>query len=153
MGRDDDEERLDELEQDVLDAFARAYPEMPPDERKHMARNFTQVLHGIISIGERVGSGGEANHMDLANGMVYSCFANTTLEELVSDDCSDSGGSCISRQDMNVILRECAGRVADWLLGIEILKRTDGKLYDSFAKGAVALGAQGWERNRGRLEH
>jgi len=151
MGREEDEVRLDELELKVLAAFADAYPDIPTPDRNHMARNFTQVLHGIISIGEKLGAAGEVNHMDLANGLVYSCFYNTRLEELQSDEC-DGTGSCVTSEDMSEVLRECVSRVADWLLGVEVLRTTDPEQFENFVKGAVALGATGWERDRRKLD-
>jgi len=47
---------------------------------------------------------------------------------------------------------ECVAKVADWLLGLEVL-RDDPELYRSFVRGALALGAADWETERGKLAY
>lgn len=147
MREDQKREREHELESMVVSSFREAYPDVPPDEIEHMARNFTQVLQGLVSIGEKIG-GQDVNHMDEANGMVYFCVASTIIEELqekgvLPDD--------ISEEKMGRMLGECVVRVADWLLGREILKR-DEELFRKFVSGAVAMGASSWEKNRWNVE-
>lgn len=142
------------LEEGVISAFSSAYPGIPPDEITHMARNFTQVIRGIIDIGERTGGDREMSHMDVANGLVCSCVANTSLEELHEGRwdplLEDPSISRISDEEMKNLLEECVARVADWLLGLEVL-RSDPEACRKFITGALALGASGWERDRGKL--
>jgi len=151
MGRD-----VRELEERVMSAFRSAYPQVPGEQLDHMARNFTQIVSGIINIGERIGERTEYSQMDIANGLVYACFANTYLEELHSGQhdpaLAGPSGSRISDEEMKRLLSECVARVADWLLGMEIL-REDPELFSKFVIGAVMLGARDWERNRGNLSY
>ncbi|MFH1833539.1 MAG: hypothetical protein ABH877_00825 [bacterium] len=150
-----EEPELHDLEERLLQAFEEAYPEVEKGERSHMARNFIQVMQGIIDFGERLGLEGEVTHMDIANGLVYWCFANTSLEDISSGKDSGGGpatGAHITEREMQELISECQARVADWLIGLEVL-RDEPELYRKFVKGAVALGAVGWERDRGKLKY
>ena len=126
---------LDELDKRITSAFKEAYPDVPPGELKHMARNFTQVVNGIIDIGRKVGGDRECSHMDVANSFVYWCVANTYLDDLCGGEwdpaLEESRGARISPEEKMKLMREVVARTADWLLGMEILKR-DPELYDTF---------------------
>lgn len=155
MSEPSDSSLMDELDARIESAFEEAYPELDPDESQHMAKNFIQVVRGIIDIGERLGSG-EPTHMDEANSIVYWCIANTALEDLLksgwnAEKITPSGGR-ITEEEMSRLLNEFAARIGDWLIGMEVLKR-DPELYDVFVSGAVALGADEYERNRGNLKY
>jgi hypothetical protein len=79
----------------------------------------------------------------MVNGLVYSCVANTFLDE------ADKGGT---DEAIESRMGECVAKVADWLLGLEIL-RDEPELYASFVRGAVALGAADWETERGKITY
>lgn len=150
------DEELEELDRRVNEAFQEAYPEVPADHIKHMSRNFTQVIRGILEIGKRIGGEGGITHMDLANSFVYWCVANTYLEDLSHGEWNpileDPGIARISEEEMEKLRGEFVARAADWMLGMEIL-RQDEELYRTFIKGAIALGASDWETNRGKLHY
>ena len=147
-----DNEQLCEI---MISAFSRAYPDVPTERIQHMARNFVQVVSGMIDIGRRVGreGNGHLSHMDIANSMVFWCISNTRLE----DFCEGSGRTrradstpVISEEEARLLQREFSARVADWLVGVEALKgETD--LYESFIRGSLALGVSDWENNRAEL--
>lgn len=137
-----------EMESRMAGAFRRAYPDVPADRLEHMSRNFTQVVNGIIEIGNRTGDGGEPTHMDVTNGMVYWCMANTVLEDL-SAALPRAGG--LQATELDAVMREIVARVGDWMLGLEVL-RDYPELFGAFVKGAVAAGASDWETSRGGLE-
>ena len=139
---------LDKLDTRLMRAFSDAYPDVPEDKVQHMARNFIQVIRGVIEIGRRLSDDGGITHMDIANGLVYSCVVNTRLEEFLDGGLTPE----VSRGDRTRIISEVVARVADWLIGLEVLKDTP-ELFADFVKGAVMLGAEGWEKNRGRLEY
>jgi len=149
------EPTLDELDERIASAFQDAYPDVPPEDLKHVARNFTQVVNGIIDIGRKVGGEGEHSHMDVANSFVYWCVANTRLDDLCSGEwdpaLEDSRVARISPREKSMLMAEFVARAADWLLGMEALREFP-ELYGTFIRGAVALGTEGWERNRGKLE-
>lgn len=154
MSGNSDGPDLRDLEEMLLEAFAEAYPEVEADELGHMARNFIQVMQGIIDFGERLGLEGEVSHMDVANGLVYWCFANTSLEDIHSGRTAGglTAGPRITEEEMRTLISECQARAADWLIGLDVL-RGETELYRKFVKGAVALGAVGWERDRGKLKY
>lgn len=147
---------LDELDERIDSAFREAYPDLSPEERKHMSRNFTQVVNGIVSIGRQVGSEAKHSHMDVANSLIYWCVASTRLEDLCKGEwdpaLEDPGIARISPREMSMLMEEFVARVADWLLGMEVLREFP-ELYNTFINGAVALGTEGWEKNRGELEY
>jgi hypothetical protein len=134
---------MPDIKERVIEAFGSAYPEVPAGKLEHMARNFTQIIRGIINIGETVGGEGEVSHIEMVNGLVYSCVANTFLDE------ADKGGT---DEAIESRMGECVAKVADWLLGLEIL-RDEPELYASFVRGAVALGAADWETERGKITY
>lgn len=156
MAEDGVDPGIESLEGRVIARFRSAYPDVPDERLEHMARNFTQVLNGIIDIGEKLAETTEYSHMDVANGLVYSCIANTYLEELHEGEwdprLDDPSTSRISDGEMKRLLGECAARVADWMLGMEIL-RDDPELLAKFVVGAVVLGAKDFDRNRGNLSY
>ncbi|MFH1149781.1 MAG: hypothetical protein V1748_04845 [Actinomycetota bacterium] len=132
----------EEMASRIAERFRRAYPEVPADRLEHMARNFIQVVNGVIEIGNRTGAQGEPSHMEVANGLVYWCVA-TTLEE-TAVGCR---GASVDASGLDVLMREVVIRVADWLLGLEVL-RDYPALYRAFVKGAIAAGASDWETSR-----
>jgi hypothetical protein len=143
--------RLDELRDRLEEAFIKAYPEVPPNEARHMARNLTQVIIGVVDIGEKVGAAGDITHMDLANTLVYWCIVNTHLE--IRDGKRNTAGSSsvsLSDQETQRLLSELVARAADMLIGLEVLSKTP-EHYNAFIIGSVALGASNWERDRGKL--
>jgi hypothetical protein len=157
LAEEEDEFGVEELEQRVVSAFLSAYPAIAEDRLVHMARNFTQVLNGVISIGEMAGGPDDIDHMDVANGMVFSCVSSTYLEELQDGEWNpileDPSLSRISEEEMQKLKNEIVARVADWLIGLEVLRNADPGLYRDFVRGAVALGATDWETDRGKLSY
>lgn len=157
MSEEAQSSQLEDLEARIITSFREAYPGMPDDKLVHMARNFTQVLNGIISIGELSGDDADISHMDVTNGMVCSCVTSTFLEELRDGEwqpaAEDAPAKRITDEEMQKLQNEIVARVADWLLGIEVLRQSDPADYRSFVKGALALGAEGWERDRGNLSY
>lgn len=147
---------LDELDERISSAFQDAYPDVSQEERKHMSRNFTQVVNGIVDIGRKVGSEAKHSHMDVANSLIYWCVASTRLEDLCNGEwdpaLEDPGIARISPREMSMLMGEFVARVADWLLGMEVLREFP-ELYNTFINGAVALGTEGWEKNRGKLDY
>jgi len=147
---------LDELDDRIDSAFQEAYPDVPLDELKHMARNFTQVVNGIVDIGRKVGSEAKHSHMDVANSLIYWCVSSTRLEDLCSGEwdpaLEDPGIARISPREKSMLMGEFVARVADWLLGMEVLREFP-ELYNTFINGAIALGTEGWEKNRGKLDY
>jgi hypothetical protein len=137
------ESGMSDLRERVIDTFRSAYPEVPDGKLEHMARNFAQIIRGIINIGETKGGEGEVSHVEMVNGLVYSCVASTFL---------DGTGKAEVDEIVEGKMGECVAKVADWLLGLELL-HDDPELYDSFVRGAVALGAAGWETERGKLSY
>jgi hypothetical protein len=136
-------------------AFSSAYPEVDDSRIEHMARNFVQVVGGVIDIGRRVPTDPEVSltHMDIANCMVFWCIANTRFEEFCEGDGfrnGNNGGPVIPESDAALLRREFAARVADWLAGVEALK-SDADLYDSFIRGTIAMGISDWENRRDEL--
>lgn len=156
MPENSEEHTLDRLDAEMLEAFEEAYPDVPLDDLHHIAKNFIQVVRGVINIGQKMGGDLSPTHMDVANSMVYWCVMNTRLEDMQRGDpdrgIEDPGVSRISETDMVRLKAEFVARTADWLLGMEVL-RGDPELYETFIKGAAALGAEGWERNRGDLNY
>jgi hypothetical protein len=134
---------MSDLQERAFETFRSAYPEVPAGKLEHIARNFVQIIRGIINIGETVGGEGEVSHIEMVNGLVYSCVASTFLDE------TDTGGMDDTVESK---MGECVAKVADWLLGLEIL-REEPELYASFVRGAVALGAVDWETERGKLTY
>ncbi|MBU1670444.1 MAG: hypothetical protein KKF41_15360 [Actinobacteria bacterium] len=132
----------EEMGSRIAGAFRRAYPEVPADRLEHMARNFIQVVNGVIEIGNRTGAQGVPSHMEIANGLVYWCVA-TTLEE-TAVGCR---AASFDVPGLDVLMREVVIRVADWLLGLEVLREYPD-LFSAFVKGAVAAGASEWETGR-----
>jgi hypothetical protein len=133
-------------------AFARAYPDVPPESVEHMARNFAQVIGGVVDIGRRAeGSTDDVSHMDIANSMVFWCVANTHLEDFFESEDEETGPACIPGADVENLLREFAARTGDWLAGMEALK-DEPELLRSFVKGSMTMGTAQWERDRGRLK-
>lgn len=139
-----------------MKAFREAYPDVSNDDIEHMARNFIQVVNGILSVGEKAEGGGKPCHMDLANSMIYWCVANTSLEDYLEGDTdavsADPSIARLTREEMDLLLHEFVARAADWLIGLEVL-REDPELFNTFIKGALAFGAEDWEKNRGDLGH
>ena len=134
---------MPDIKERVTEAFRSAYPDVPAGKLEHMARNFTQIIRGIINIGEAVGGEGEVSHIKMVNGLVYSCVASTFFDE------TDKGAM---DETVKRNMGECVAKVADWLLGLEVLRK-EPKLYASFVRGAVALGADDWETERGKLTY
>ena len=149
-----DNEELSKLNERIGEAFREAYPDVPGNKVDHMARNFIQVVNGIIDVGEKVTGKEEATHMDIANSLVYWCIANTSLEEYLGEDSdqNEEGKTLagLSEQDTARLFREFAARTADWLIGMDVL-RDNPRLFDCFIRGALAFGAGDWEDNRGEL--
>jgi len=148
----DDEEFQLSMEGRILSEFSAAYPDIEREKLVHMSRNFTQVMRGIIDIGERIGDDGEVSQMDVANGLVYSCMVNTRLEDMVGVPSGD-GRSSVSAEDFEALVEECVARVSDWLIALEIMRQEGPEVYRRFIKGAVALGAADWKRDRGGLRY
>lgn len=157
MSEDNSGSQLEDMEAKIIAAFRGAYPGIPDDKLVHMARNFTQVLNGIISIGELSGGEEEVSHMDVTNGLVYSCVTSTFLEELREGEWKPAEGGeparRINEEEMQKLQNEIVARVADWLLGLEVLRGGDPGDYRNFVKGALALGVVDWERDRGNLSY
>lgn len=155
---DPDERRADMrwLEAQIFSAFSDAYPGVEKGKLEHMSRNFVQVVQGIIEIGGKVASQDEGiTQMDIANGLVYWCVASTSLEDFFSGKYHRvEGGERVGLNEAEVraILGECVARVSDWLLGLEVLK-SHPEIFRKFVKGAVALGASDWERDRSKLRY
>lgn len=147
------EEESEQISEIMSCAFAEAYPEMESDRCEHMARNFAQVVGGVIDIGRRMGAdeGGRITHVDQANCIVYWCILNTRLEDYFDRGGRAAGGAPISEDDIAKLTMEFSARVSDWLVGIEALKQEPG-LYDAFIRGSIAMGTSGWERDRSRLK-
>lgn len=147
---------IDELEAHVVGAFREAYPGIEEGKLVHMARNFAQVLSGIISIGIALGEYSEINQMDVANALVYSCVWESSLgERLFAGDRegADRSASSLTPNETRAYAAEISARVADWLLGIEVAKKLGEQVYKSFIRGALALGAEDWERNRENIKY
>jgi len=64
---------------------SKAYPDVPDWRAEHIARNFSQIVSGVISVGKRlpVEETGETSHMDMVNSIVFWCVANTHLEDFL----------------------------------------------------------------------
>jgi len=155
MAVDGSDLEMSDLRERVIEAFRSAYPDVPAGKLEHMARNFTQIIRGIINIGETVGGEGEVSHIEMVNGLVYSCVASTFLDDTdKSGKGTPSAGKGQGGTDEVIGGRmgECVAKIADWLLGLEIL-RDDPELYTSFVRGAVALGAADWETERVKLTY
>jgi hypothetical protein len=146
---------MPDIKERVTEAFRSAYPDVPAGKLEHMARNFTQIIRGIINIGETVGGEDAVSHVEMVNGLVYSCVASTLLDEYgEGEKVAPSGAPGPGGRDEAIESRmgECVAKVADWLLGLEVL-RNDPELYRSFVRGAVALGASDWETDRAKLTY
>lgn len=142
------------LNEQLTDAFYEAYPDVPDNAVEHMARNFIQVINGIMDVGEKVQGDEELYHMDIANSLVYWCVTNTSLEDFVDSGKDEVGGEeakgKLSKEDADQLVKEFAARTSDWLIGLSVLQG-EPELFKRFIKGALAFGADGWERNRGKL--
>lgn len=148
---DEENEHICEI---VTRAFADAYPGVDIDKCEHMARNFAQVIGGVIDVGRRLGADGQAGeltHMDQANCMVYWCILNTHLEDYFESDGNARDITPISEESASRLTREFSARVSDWLAGIEALKQ-EPVLYEAFIRGSIFMGTSDWERDRGRLK-
>ncbi len=143
-GRDS---RSAQLGAELEDAFLEAYPGLPPAKARHMARNLTQVITGVIDIGMKSFNERGISHMDTANALVYWCTTNSSLEEAVSAGLRGEAAEAW----MGRITGELAARAADLLICLEVLRRHPA-LHDAFIRGTIALGTSGWERDRGKLE-
>lgn len=148
----EEESRSGDIERSIIEAFSEAYPRIPEDDLVHMARNFTQVVEGLIVIGERMGGEEDVSHMDVANSIVSSCVANT-FEEFQGDKSGSDTTFNIEADKMKILMEECVARVADWLLGLKVLEEVDPVSYRMFVRGAAAFGGGDWERNRGRIRY
>lgn len=146
-----DNEELCDL---IVRAFNKAYPDVEESRIEHMARNFVQVVGGVIDIGERMPCGevDQISHMDIANSMVFWCIMNTRLEEFIESDGGkcDSASPLIPAADAELLRKEFAARIADWLAGIEALK-SDPVMYEAFIRGTLAMGTAHWQRDRDDL--
>jgi hypothetical protein len=147
LSEEEPDTRSAELGVELEDAFRKAYPELPPDRARHIARNLTQVIMGVIDIGTRAPGVGGITHMDTANALVYWCTANSRLEEVFSAK-PDRAPADVQISSINA---ELAARVADLLICLEVLQQHPA-MYDAFIRGTIALGSSGWERDRGKLE-
>ncbi|MBN1289186.1 MAG: hypothetical protein JXA49_06080 [Actinobacteria bacterium] len=147
-------ESIRKLNERLTDAFYEAYPDVQDKNIEHMVRNFIQVVNGIMDVGEKVQDNGEIVHMDVANSLVYWCVTNTSLEEFIESGSSknyrDEQRTHLNKEETEHLIKEFVARTADWLIGLEVLKE-DPVLFKRFVKGALAFGADGWERNRGML--
>src|SRR5450756_1167588 len=81
MAGDGRDSGMSDLQEHLMETFRSAYPEIPAGKLEHMARNFNQIIRGIITIGETVGGEGEVSHIEMVNGLVYSCVASTFLDK------------------------------------------------------------------------
>ena len=155
MAGDGRDSGMSDLQEHLIETFRSAYPEIPAGKLEHMARNFNQIIRGIITIGETVGGEGEVSHIEMVNGLVYSCVAGTFLDKTHKNEKgAPSGLTGQGGMDETVESKmgECVAKIADWLLGLEIL-REEPELYASFVRGALALGAADWETERGKLSY
>lgn len=145
-----------ELREKLEQAFEKAYPDIPVDDARHMARNLTQVITGTIDIGEKVGASGDVSHMDVANAFVYWSMCNTYLEDIHKGkrnaELTDVESPSLSDGEMYALTDEFVARTADLLLGLEVLAEYP-EMYRAFIRGSVALGASHWERSRGKLAY
>ena len=156
MSIKDSSNEKDWLEGELLEAFEKAYPDVERDKIAHISRNFTQVIQGILDISKRLHlDDSEVSHMDVANGMVYWCVASTSLEDVLSGKEGDIGEGeniPLGEETIKRIMSECSARIADWILGLEVLKKRP-ELFRRFVRAAVMLGAADWETNRGKLHY
>ena len=146
----------DELRYRLEEAFVDAYPEVPDEEARHMARNLAQVIIGTIDIGDKRGADREVSHMDVANAFVYWCMASTYLEDLGegrrNPALADPASPVLGDKEMRALVNEFVARAADLLIGLRILSEHP-EMYEAFIRGSVALGASTLERDRGKLAY
>lgn len=145
----------EELYERIIKEFRYAYPDISKDESDHIARNFIQVITGILSVGEKCDNGKKPSQMDIANSTVYWCVANTTLEDYLNDDEDAETGDPskgIAPDEMDDMTKEFVARISDWLIGLKVLQE-DPDLFRVFISGALAFGASKWEKSRGALGH
>lgn len=145
-----------ELNERMIKAFRDAYPDVSVEDVEHAARNFIQVVNGILSVGEKSKASEKPSHMDVANSLIFWCIANTSLEDYLECDGGETAsGPKVARltvEEMDELVKEFVARTADWLIGLEVM-REDPELFNVFIKGALSFGAGEWERNRARLGH
>ncbi len=147
---------IDELETLVVEGFKEAYPGIEEGKIVHMARNFAQVLSGIISIGSSLGGDNGINQMDVANALVHSCVWESSLgERLFGNEAEIGAGSmpALTEEEERKYAAEISARVADWLVGINVTKKMGESAFNDFIKGALALGAEAWERDRANIKY
>lgn len=140
----------------VIKEFRDAYPDVPIDKVEHIARNFIQVVTGILSVGEKCDNGEMPSQMEIANSTIYWCVANTALEDYLGVDSGVATGDSlkgrITEDEMDSLIKEFVARIADWSIGLKVLQE-DPDLFRVFIRGALAFGARNWEQNRGALGH
>lgn len=143
-----------DLGEELQKAFSDAYPELPAEKARHMARNLAQVVAGVIDIGMRIEDAG-ITHMDVANTVIYWCVTNSYLEDIASGrrepGPTGAGAEGLSEEEMSRLMREFAARAADILVCLEVLSRHPD-LYRAFIRGSLSIGASSWEGDRGKLE-
>ncbi len=143
-----------ELAEKLLEAFVDAYPDMPASDARHAARNLTQVLAGVIDIGEKAGGEGDMTHMDAANAFAYWCVTGTYLEEIHNgrrdSGLADPSSPHLTDEEMRKLTGQFAMRAADMMLCFEVLSGYP-EMRKAFITGTIALGISDWERNRGKL--
>jgi hypothetical protein len=138
----------------ISSAFREAYPDVPDERLEHIARNFIQVISGVIDVGARnhPDSTEKPTHLDMVNSIVYWCVANTHLEDFIEKPGEPSTGErVIPAAEADLLMQEVCARVADWLAGLEALKARP-ELYDAFINGSLAMSGNHLKRTRDALE-
>lgn len=154
MPEEESKSKTFELAENLLVAFVDAYPDMPANEARHVARNLAQVLTGVIDIGEKLDGEGEMTHMDMANVFVYWCVTSTYLEDIHEgrrdSELADPSSPRLTDEEMRKLTGQFAARAADMMICFEVLTGYP-EMRKAFVRGTIALGASDWERNRGKM--
>lgn len=122
----------------LIRAFIEAYPDTPEETAEHMARNYAQVIEGIVEFGRRMGRFTPVTHAEVAHSIMFWCIEGSRLQEYISEDGQEPEASGLSPAQIYAMLEEFSDRITHWLVGAEAMRTRPG-LFEDFVRGTVAM--------------
>lgn len=142
---------LDNLDERLYEAFEKAYPNLEEGEVRHASRNFVQVVRGLIEIGGKSDFDVDAGYAEVANVLAYWCVQSLFLEKLTEGKRGKVGIVRITGEEIDSLVREISARLADWLLGLDVLKENP-ELFEAFIRGATVAEELSSKDNEGETQ-
>ncbi|MDD5447819.1 MAG: hypothetical protein PHO53_01445 [Actinomycetota bacterium] len=134
---------LENLDENLYEAFRKAYSGLAESEIRHAFRNFVQVVRGLIEIGDKSDIDVDTEYVDVANVLAHWCVRSLLLEKSKEGKRSELLG-----EEMDSLVREISARLADWLLGLDVLK-ANPELFKAFIRGAIVAGGLSLGKDEG----